>query len=93
MAARRVSVSHNVILRLAYLVGNLYGNWWIHYEVVDSGEPVDPNSPLWNQEKYQGRVPYSRFSSVAEMRKRDYPVEVRSYRQEFPQNVKVKRTR
>jgi hypothetical protein len=78
MSKRRVSVSHNVILRLAYLLGNLRGSWWVHYEIIDSGEPVDPNHPLWNQEKYEGRVPYSRFSSNAEMRKKDYHVEMQT---------------
>jgi hypothetical protein len=84
MSKRRVSVSHNVILRLAYLLGNLCGNWWVHYEIVDSGEPVDPNHPLWNHEKYEGRVPYSRFSPNAGIRRKDYRVEVRTYKQEFP---------
>lgn len=83
MAARRVSVSHNVILRLAYLLGNLRGKWWVHYEIINSGESVDMNHPLWNEEKYQGRIPYNRFSSNAELRKKDYKTEVRSYDQEF----------
>ena len=83
LAARRVSVSHNVILRLAYLLGNLRGNWWIHYEIVNSGEPVDPDHPLWNEEKYQGRIPYSRYSSSAELRSRDYKVERRSFSKEM----------
>jgi len=77
MSKRRVSVSHNVILRLAYVLGNIHGNWWTFYEIVDRGEPIDPNSPLWNEEKYQGRMPYSRFSPMAELRKKDYKVETK----------------
>ena len=90
MAARRVSVSHNVILRLAFLLGSLTGKWWVHYEIVEFGEPIDQNHPLWNNEKYQGRVPYARYSSSAELRKRDYLVETRTFGQEFQRNGKVR---
>jgi transcriptional regulator with XRE-family HTH domain len=91
LANRRVSASHNVILRLAYLLGNLKSNWWVHYEVIDTGEPIDPDHPLWNEEKYQGRIPYGRFSLNADRRKKDYPVEVRSYAQEFPRGLRNKK--
>jgi transcriptional regulator with XRE-family HTH domain len=91
LAARRVSVSHNVILRLAYLLGSVSGKWWVHYEIVNSGEPIDPDHPIWNQEKYQGRMPYGRFSSSAELRKKDYKVEVRTLGQEFQRNGKVRK--
>lgn len=93
LAARRVSVSQNVIMRLAYLLGNLRGNWWIHYEIVNSGEPVDPDHPLWNEDKYQGRMPYSRYSSSAELRSRDYKVERRTFKQEFQPNNNSKKRR
>lgn len=75
LAARRVSASHNIILRLAYLLGNIHGNWWVFYEIIDSGEPVDSNHPIWNQEKYEGKIPYTRFSSSAELRNKDYKTE------------------
>ena len=74
LAKRRVSVSHNVILRLAYLMNNT-ASWWHFYEIVDTGQPVDPNHPLWNEEKYQGTIPYRAYSSSAEARKEDYQVE------------------
>ena len=93
LAARRVSVSQNIIMRLAYLLGNLRGNWWVHYEIVDSGEPVDHNHPLWNNEKYQGRMPYNRYSSSAELRSRDYKVERRTFEQEFQSNGKGRKRR
>ncbi len=83
MAKRRVSVSHNIILGLAYLMGNINGKWWAFYEIIDRGEPVDPDSPLWNEDKYQGRMPYSRYSKSAELRSLDYKVERRSIEQEF----------
>ncbi len=93
MSKGRVSVSQNVIIRLAYLLGSIRGKWWVHYEIVDSGEPVDSNHPLWNQEKYQGRLPYSRYSSSAELRSRDYKVEKRTIEQEFQRSVRVKKSR
>ena len=93
MAKRRVSVSHNVILRVAYLLGSIQGKWWVHYEVVDTGEPVDSNNPLWNQEKYQGRIPYNHFSSSAELRGKDYAVEKRSFEQQFHSDGNNKKRR
>lgn len=93
MANRRVSVSHNVILRLAYLLGNLQGKWWIHYEIINSGEPVDANHPLWNSAKYHGEIPYNRYSPNAELRSRDYKVERRPLSQEFQQNGRVRKRR
>lgn len=75
MAKRRVSVSHNVILRLSYLMGNVQAKWWIFYEIIDAGEPVAKNHPLWNMEKYEGRIPYMRFSPMADIRRQDYPLE------------------
>lgn len=83
MSKRRVSVSHNIILRLAYLLGSIQGKWWIHYDIIDSGEPIDPDHPLWNEEKYQGRIPYNRYSSSADLRNRDYKVETRSFFKEM----------
>ena len=77
MSKRRVSVSHHIILRLAFLLGNLRGAWWVHYEIVDAGEPVDPNHPVWNEEKYQGRIPYRRHSLNAQLRSQDYKIEER----------------
>jgi hypothetical protein len=91
MAARRVSVSHNIILRLAWLLGSTRGNWWVLYEIIEAGEPVDHNHPLWNEDKYQGRMPYARFSSSAQLREPDYPVEKRTYMQEFSSSSKTRK--
>lgn len=93
MAARRVSVSHNIILRLAYLLGSIRGNWWIFYEIIESGEPVDRDHPLWNEDKYQGKVPYNRYSSSADLRSRDYEIETRTFKRQFHSNGNDKRRR
>jgi transcriptional regulator with XRE-family HTH domain len=93
LVKRRVTVSHNVLLRLAYLLGSINGKWWVHYEIIDAGEPIDQDHPLWNMEKYEGRMPYNRFSSSAELRKKDYKVEVRTYAQEFQRNGKVNKAK
>jgi transcriptional regulator with XRE-family HTH domain len=70
----KVSVTATVITRLAAQMGNTDDNWWIHYEIVPWGVS-DLRHPVWNEEKYQGRMPYGRYSSSAELRKRDYKTE------------------
>lgn len=89
----RVEATVEVIKRLAYVLGGLTGKWWVHYEIIDSGEPVDPDHPLWNQAKLEGQILYNRYSSSAELRSRDYRTETRSFRQEFPLNDKVKKNK
>lgn len=81
LAKRRCNVSHTVITRLAYLIGSLNGKWWVHYELIDAGDPIDPNHPLFNEEKYQGRIPYARHSISADFRSKDYAAE--SVRKEY----------
>lgn len=75
LAKRRVNVSHTVMTRLAYLLGSINGKWWVHYEFMDAGEPVDPNHPIFNEEKYSGRIPYLKHSISAEFRNKDYLAE------------------
>ncbi len=72
----KVSVSSTVITRLAAQLGNTDRNWWIHFEIVPWGVP-DLNHPVWNQEKFMGRVPYDRFSLSANFRGLDYRAEKR----------------
>ncbi len=93
MAARKKSASQNVIMRLAYLLGNIRGAWWVHFEIIDGGEPVDPNHPLWNDSKYHGEMPYTRYSSSTDLRSRDYRVERRSLTQEFQQDGRIRKRR
>ncbi|MDD5610448.1 MAG: hypothetical protein PHH69_02760 [Candidatus Omnitrophica bacterium] len=70
----RTTVTSTVITRLAAQLGNTESNWWIYFEIVAWGIK-DTNHPNWNQEKYMGRMPYSRYSSSAELRQRDYATE------------------
>jgi len=72
----RVSVTATVITRLAVLMGNVEKNWWIYYDIVAWGVK-DENHPFFNEEKYKGRIPYSRYSSSAELRSRDFAVETK----------------
>ena len=74
LGKRRVSVSHNVMLRLAYLLNNR-DKWWVFYEVIDTGDPLDPNHPIFNMEKFEGRAPYGKHSISAEFRRKDYKAE------------------
>ena len=75
MSKGRVNVSHTVITRLAYQLGNVNGKWWLHFEIIDRGEVVEQNHPLWNEEKYQGCIPYAFGSVSASLRSKDYEVE------------------
>jgi transcriptional regulator with XRE-family HTH domain len=93
LTKRRAEVTVEVIKRLAYVLGGLTGKWWVHYDIIDSGEPIDPDHPLWNEEKYQGRIPYNRYSSSAELRKRDYKVESRSFFKEMTKFNKTSKGR
>lgn len=74
MKNRRISVSHSVILRIAYLMNNTDA-WWHFYEIIDAGQPVDPNNPLWNMEKYRGTMPYDNKSTTIDFRRKDYQAE------------------
>jgi transcriptional regulator with XRE-family HTH domain len=74
LKSRRVSVSHNVMLRIAYLMNN-FDKWWHFYEVVDCGDIVAANHPIWNMEKYGGTMPYNKSSISADFRRKDYGAE------------------
>jgi transcriptional regulator with XRE-family HTH domain len=74
LKSRRVSVSHNVILRIAYLMNN-FDKWWHFYEVVDCGDVIAANHPIWNMEKYGGTIPYGQGSISADFRRKDYHAE------------------
>ena len=70
----KVSVTATVITRLAIQMGNIEKNWWIYYDIMPWGVE-DVNHPIWNQEKYMGRIPYARHSLMAELRSKDYETE------------------
>jgi hypothetical protein len=72
----KVGVSSTVITRLAVCLGNVRGNWWEHYQIAPWGV-TDFNHPIYNEEKYTGRIPYDHFSLSADLRNRDYKTEIR----------------
>ena len=79
MKKGRVNVTHTVITRLAYQLGNINGSWWSPFEIIDRGEVVDPNHPLWNEDKFRGRVPYAYASDSALLRSKDYKTEKKAF--------------
>lgn len=74
LADAKISVSVEFMSRLALCLGNLRDNWHVHYELAPRGN-FDDNHPVWNQEKYNGKVPYTDISPTADLRNKDYPVE------------------
>lgn len=70
----RVQVGPDLISRWAACVGNINGNWWIHFELIPDGVE-DPNHPKWNNLKHNGEIPYTKYSIAAEFRKNEYSVE------------------
>jgi len=72
----RVGVTSTVITRLAVCLGNVNGNWWQHYQIAPWGV-TDLDHPVYNQERYMGRMPYNQYSPMAELRNRDYETETR----------------
>ena len=80
LRATRVSVTANIITRLAAQLGNTEGNWWSHFEIIPWGVQ-DMNHPVWNMEKLNGRVPYTGFSLHAGGR--NYNAEKKDWREEL----------
>lgn len=76
MIANGIPVTSEFITRMALALGNNNGNWYSHYEIAPRGE-FDINHPVWNQQKHDGIIPYTRYSSSAELRSKDYSVERR----------------
>jgi len=70
----RATVTATVITRLAAQLGNIEGAWWTYYEIVPWGVK-DKEHPLWNYEKFHGRIPYKRISLAVELRQGDYNLE------------------
>lgn len=74
----RVQVGPDFITRWACCMGNIHGNWWIHFEPIAWGVE-DQNHPMYNQAKYKGEMQYSSLSTAAEHRKKDYTAEKQDY--------------
>lgn len=78
LRSTRVSVTANVITRLAAQLGNTEGNWWSHFEIIPWGVQ-DMNHPVWNTEKSMGRIPYAHFGFRAE--RQNFDAEKQSLRE------------
>jgi transcriptional regulator with XRE-family HTH domain len=72
---RKKPATHDIIIATSIALGNTGGNWWGPFEIVHTGPSVEPNSPIYNQKKYRGEIPYSKHSPAAEHRKLDYNAE------------------
>jgi hypothetical protein len=70
----RVQVGPDFLCRWAAVMGNINGNWWIHFEIIPHGV-VHRNHPKWNQAKNMGEIPYEPYSVAALEKQNDYPVE------------------
>jgi len=68
------SANDEVICRVAYLMNN-FDRWHIYFCIANCGDPVPQNHQINNMVKYYGVKPYTRFSSAAIEKKRDYEVE------------------
>lgn len=72
---QRCGCSSNVMRRIISLLGIKRGEHWCHLFDMTPDIDIDPNHPMFNMEKYNGVMPYSKYSSSAELRKKDYKVE------------------
>lgn len=70
----KVSASAEFITRLAACLGSIDKNWHVHFMIVPCGN-FHENHPTWNMQKHDGKIPYRRYSTNAEHRKKDYSVE------------------
>jgi transcriptional regulator with XRE-family HTH domain len=70
-----VGVSHTFIIRIAVLLNNLDDKWWTFYEIRPTKRKLSLNSPIFNQEKYDGKLPYAKYSPSGNARKVDGVVE------------------
>jgi hypothetical protein len=81
---QRCGCSSNVMRKIIALLGmdrpivikgqDHYQCWCVLFEMVCQRE-ANPNHPIYNQMKYAGEVPYSKYSESANLRKRDYDTE------------------
>lgn len=72
---QKVGCSAWVIYQIVRLVNIPKGDCWCYMFVRGKEIDVDPNHPRWNYAKYEGEMPYGKYSSSAEMRKQDYDTE------------------
>ncbi len=70
-----VGISHTFIIRVAVLLNNLGDKWWTFYEIKPTKRKLSLNSPIFNKEKYDGKLPYAKYSPSGNARKVDGNVE------------------
>lgn len=82
-AAARIVSGHDgcsaFMMRRIKRFMNINGECWCHLFEESRCDSLDKNHPMQdpNEAKYRGEVPYSKHSSLAEMRSQDYRVETR----------------
>jgi plasmid maintenance system antidote protein VapI len=72
----KAGCSSFVMRKIKRLVG-INGSCWCHLFEETRVDDVDLDHPIYNQAKYNGEVPYQRYSSSAELRDKDYKTEIR----------------
>lgn len=65
---RNAKVSENVIIRVSVALGSISDNWWIFYEIRPTSRTKTANSQCYNLEKYNGNMPYSKYSLAGKFR-------------------------
>lgn len=77
LKAKKAKVTDTVITRVATITNN-HDRWWVHFELEAHQRPLNSNHPMYNNEKYMGRMPYEKYSQSAEFRKNDYDAETKN---------------
>lgn len=72
-----VGCSAEVMYRIIRLVGYRENDCWCHLFTDRTGDPLPSNHPIYSDAKYDGVLPYEKYSSSAELRKGDYNVETK----------------
>jgi plasmid maintenance system antidote protein VapI len=73
----KVGVSHVFIVRMAVLLNNTKQAWWSLYEIRPSTRNMGNNTQQMSKMKYEGQIPYQKYSPVGKLREKDLPVEYR----------------
>lgn len=70
----KAGCSSFVMRKIKRLLG-INGSCWCHMFEENRADNVNPNHPIFNQAKYNGEIPYIRYSPSAELRAKDYETE------------------
>jgi len=71
---QRCGCSSNVMRKIIDLLG-IKDGCWCHLFDKNCMVDHDPNHPIYNEQKYMGEIPYSKYSPSADSRKKEYSVE------------------